>query len=509
MPRQPSIFENNPFINEIEGLLNKKAQDVNLNANYNLALKMLNDLASAGAPASVRPAAGEDNSQPSQSDLYSLDAFVNYLKNKNFTFGQMPGSPNGLTIVAPFTEGDNIAQGYTKYQSKSPAGLFQVNKEGLIEALKQFQNLSSKSGNLYFQELVGKLIDDAKMDRQLSLPAESLVVQDEKAGGDDALKLSDDSVLDTINTKVNLVQELYPDQRNGRITVGDLRDDAFPTFVSKFHLSKDGNTYSNLNFGADDSPQNPICSFMSYLHDRASKLQLPGNLKRYYISQLERFMGSKSCAIQPAAGEKEERSEQGSGQGQSEQGAYQNVSVKEQSIQTSLQQGGSSELLFPFDLSTNVISIDRFEQFLQQVTALTVNPVFVAEMAPYVMALRSGAHAANGSILNWQQHARDTAYVDGGFALTGMNIDSFTNALVQNQQTNQNQQGNPYNLARDLLTILYVICGQLSNLVRTLGASPTLSEMVGEEVFREQAQKGQDYVLICQALINRIPTGGR
>lgn len=468
------MFDENDLLNQIEGLLSKQAQESNVASNYRLALKMVDDLATRQAPAAVRPGAGPDNSQPAQSDLYSLNAFINYLKEKNFH------DTNGLTVVAPTSEDAPIAKGYVRYESKDPAGLFLVNKQGVIDALKYFKGL--ESNNLYFQELIGNLVDQAKMDRQLNLPAEALTADQEK--GDDALRLTDNTTLDTINTKVNVKQELYPDPVKGKITVGDLRDDAFPNFVSRFSLSMGGDTYVPLNYAADNSNENPICAFLNYLHTRASASNVARNLKNYYVSQLERFMGAKSCPIQPAnqvQNNQNQQVNQKDQQGQeNQQGQYQQVSYQ---VTQALQQGGSASFVTPYDIETDQFNFARMRAFAHQVDALMDVDAIARELKFY----RNTLARFDDLVLDILTKLTDTAppaFTYGGFSI---NVNTNLAALAATAGS--------YLKLLLFLEQLVPLCQNINNTLQALYESPTCVEVSGgKEVLDAQVQKGASYI---------------
>jgi hypothetical protein len=464
-----SIFNDKNFISNIEKMFEKKAQDSNQLNNINLAARLINNLSNQDLTPPVRPINGEDG-QPSQADLVSLDAFINYLKK--LQFGNMPGSPNGLTIVAPL-DTNQPAQGYIKYNNN------QVNKEGLIAALQYFFSIASKSGNQYLQELITKLIDDAKMDKQLNLPAESLngMRQDKQ----EDVAPSDETVLDKVNSHINLKQEMFPDA-SGTIIVGDLKDDNINDFVKRFSISVDGkDKYIPLDFSKDNSADNPICAFLNYLHERGTKKS-----NKFYISQIEKFMGEKHCAVggdnlinQPQTNEQNPN--------------VKNVSYTE--VGQALQEGGgTASLILPFDVGTDNINFDRFKRFIGQVDELISKPTFVSEMGMYVNQLRSSIFSAQRSIINWEGVATPAA-VNGGFSLTtSQDVKSFVQTFANND----------YNKARDMLNTIAPVCRELASIVRTLSASSTLKNMVGEDIFREQYQTGLNYVDVANGLMSQI-----
>jgi hypothetical protein len=384
----------------------------------------------------------------------------------------MPGSPNSLTIVAPLDVA-TPAQGYVKYNKN------QVNKEGLIAALQYFFSVANKSGNLYLKELISKLIDDAKMDKQLNLPAESLNTKEEAV--DPNAAPNDDTVLDAVNSHINLKQELYPDAA-GKITAGDLKDDNINDFIKRFSISVDGkDKYIPLDFSKENSNDNPICAFLNYLHERGTSKS-----NKFYTSQIERFMGEKHCAI---------------GEGNSTnqpQTNEQNTNVKNVSYQEvgqALQEGGgTASLILPFDIGTDNVNLDRFKRFVGQVDELISKSTFISEMGMYVNQLRSSIFSTQRAIINWEGVATPAA-VNGGFSLTTtQDVKSFVQTFANND----------YNKARDMLNTIATVCRELASIVRTLSASSTLKNMVGEDIFREQYQTGLNYVDVANGLMSQI-----
>jgi hypothetical protein len=151
--RLPTIFDD-AFVNE---LLKKEAQAIDqstLLTNYQLANKMLNRL-SAQATSAVKK-------QPRQTDLDTLEHFINYLRANGFTHTE-----SGNQVIANYndvgpvrSEEEMIDAGYLPYPSKDPKYFIHTN--GLLEVLKQFERQAKSSNNLYLQELVDKLINDVE-----------------------------------------------------------------------------------------------------------------------------------------------------------------------------------------------------------------------------------------------------------------------------------------------------------------------------------------------------------
>jgi hypothetical protein len=468
-----SIFNDKNFLSEIEKIFVKKAQDTNITNNLDLAARLINSLSNQDLTSPVRPVSQGEDSQPSQADLVSLDSFINYLKK--LQFGNMPGSPNGLTIVAPL-DTNTPAEGYTKYKN------LQVNKDGLIAALQYFFSIANKSGNLYLKELIGKLIDDAKMSKELNLPAEALNTKQEEKVDPNAAP-SDDTVLDAVNSHINLKQEMYPDA-NGKITAGDLKDENINDFVKRFSISVDGkDKYVPLDFSKENSNDNPICVFLNYLHERGTKKS-----NKFYIAQIERFMGEKHCAVGDNSFDVSQQTSSNEQNPNAKNVSYQEVG---QALQEG---GGTPSLILPFDVETDNVNIDRFKRFIGQVDELISKQFFISEMGMYINQLRSSIFSTQRAIINWEGAATPAA-VNGGFSLTTtQDVKSFVQTFADND----------YNKARDMLNSIVPVCRELASIVRVLSASKILQNMVGEDMFREQYQTGLNYVNVANGLMSQI-----
>lgn len=226
------------------------------------------------------------------------------------------------------------------------------------------------------------------------------------------------------------------------------------------------------------------------------------DLHKYYTGLKNKAPAQPGQPGQPVAQQPDTAQQQQPGAQQAgqqpaaEQGQATQVSQKVDSIKDTLQKStGSDDLVFPFELTTDLISIDNFRQFMLQTSSLLTNRAFVAEMGTYVQSLRSQIYAVNSAILNWQQKATGTNAVDGGFSLNvNSDMPQFVSAFANAD----------YAKARDLLGTLAPLCTELSNMVRVLEASPTLKEWIGEDRLRAQVQRGQDYVNRINSFITSI-----
>src|ERR1017187_6616708 len=175
MPRFETIFEDSLF-EQFEKALKKNAQQIDNAQSYQLALRMLDNLSKQSARG-FNKQIGESQRgelQPRPSDLKSLDAFISYLANNRFPYNSTLVAALALdTIPAPNTVLDKgtIPTGFTRFDSKLLNKVFAVNTTGLIDVLQNFQSQSVNEP--YLKELIGYLVDDVKMDKQLNVPADS------------------------------------------------------------------------------------------------------------------------------------------------------------------------------------------------------------------------------------------------------------------------------------------------------------------------------------------------
>jgi hypothetical protein len=157
MPRLPSIFENELFLNDLDFII--KTAQAN---NYELALKMLDELA---ANKSMSP--GPNSKEPVPADLRTLDTFIAWLAKNNIR------DPNGITLAwGPIPEGSNVAANTIAYKSDAPAGTFQITSaDGIIKALQELEQMAKSSNNLFLQELIDNLLFSATNSSKLKIDA--------------------------------------------------------------------------------------------------------------------------------------------------------------------------------------------------------------------------------------------------------------------------------------------------------------------------------------------------
>lgn len=145
---------------------------------------------------------------------------------------------------------------------------------------------------------------------------------------------------------------------------------------------------------------------------------------------------------------------------------------------------------FPFDLTTDVISMQNFQAFLQQVFSLRNFPAFQKQVGTYIEALMSQAQAATQTISNWLQYARGNGSVDGFSLAIATNTDDLVN-------TNFNHN---YVTARNMLNMLSEICSRLAYILEMLRRT----RMFDDDILREQAQRGTDYTQRISSMVNKI-----
>lgn len=361
------------------------------------ALKLVQNLRQLYSPVSI---AGTGN-EIYQKNLFSINSLLLWLAtNKTRVNGHrvayfnpppvQPSSPaeqKGKPVGATIEKDPNDEE--IKYVGA--LGQTQVWRDGLVEFLKELRKNAADSGNLYFQELVGKLIDDANTNPAFD------------AGLDSEEKPKEKPVETPADKATEQKQELKP-------------------------LPKDPN-----------APQG---------------------------------QPSKNPNVQQ-------------------------VSDKEAdpNVQKSLEQsGGEPSLVFPFELDSDMISIALFRRFLMQTSALLENPTFNAANQNWISVLNANINATDTQLRNYQQIATDTTAAEGGFSLSvNTSVDQFVDGFADVD----------YGKARNLLLALGPICTKLSYILNVLARSPVkLSD--DPEMFREQIQRGQDYVNRINSWVTQI-----
>jgi hypothetical protein len=348
------------------------------------ALKAISNLRQMYSPVKV-----EGNAQIFQKDVFNLDSLLLWLiQNKVRVNGHrvayastppaQPGSPAVQRGVVPGEAGEPIEEEDKQIRYVAAPGEPKVWREGLIEFLKNLRQQAAGTGNVYFQELVANVIEDANTHKFL----------------DTGLEANEP-------TKEPIKEQQTPETT--------------PT--------------QNQEQSTQETTSNIGTQQVSYV----------------------------------------------------------------QSVQDSLKEGGSEELILPFDLTTDMINLTIFNRFTNQLNALMSNPSFRQKMAEYFSMLETMLAAINNGIQNFRSTAAGTPVAEGGFTLSANdNADNFANTVGE------------YPKARNLLVILSPLVLSISNVVNILRADPALKDMIGDDILRQQVQRGRDYVNRINGFITYI-----
>lgn len=159
------------------------------------------------------------------------------------------------------------------------------------------------------------------------------------------------------------------------------------------------------------------------------------------------------------------------------------------------QEQAPAKISLPFDLTTDIISLDKFTDFLSFITELLENDSFKNEMKSYTAALAQQVNAISNGLLNFENVGAYTAGQKGGFSLSaGLGMTEFIQSFADND----------FIKARNMLNVLSSICAQLSGVLNMLRSSEIVKEQIGESMLRNQVQRGRDYVNRINGLITQI-----
>jgi hypothetical protein len=153
------LLSDQNFINEV--LKISLAQETNLKPVFELAKKMLNSL-----KLTEIQNVGGDN--PEQKDLVKLNNYLLYLNRNSFKYNNLDLIVVGKDKLS--TLDSQIQKLYFPYKDNVTF----IYKDGLIATLKDLRVKANNSGNLYFVELVNKLIDEANTDLKTNIGAQEL-----------------------------------------------------------------------------------------------------------------------------------------------------------------------------------------------------------------------------------------------------------------------------------------------------------------------------------------------
>jgi hypothetical protein len=157
----------------------------------------------------------------------------------------------------------------------------------------------------------------------------------------------------------------------------------------------------------------------------------------------------------------------------------------------------------PFDLDNDVISFDRIKMFLYATSSYInllrekseASPEYRAALSTYISSLVSAISNVSNLLSSWNVVAGGTPGLNGGFTLTvNEDINSFTSTYANND----------IKIARNMFNTLVPIFQALSNMMRTLGADPNLTSILGADIFTNQYQRGIDYVSRLRNFVSQI-----
>lgn len=151
------ILSDQNFIDDI--LRITIAQQSDLKPVYQLAKKLVDSLKND----SIQNTGGDN---PEQKDLVKLNNYLFYLNRNSFKY-------NNLDLIIPGKDkleklDQQIQKLYFPYKDNTTFAY----KDGLIATLKDLRVKANNSGNLYFVELVNKLIDEVNIDFKTNIQAE-------------------------------------------------------------------------------------------------------------------------------------------------------------------------------------------------------------------------------------------------------------------------------------------------------------------------------------------------
>lgn len=381
------IYEDKEFLKFLEKIAQAepRAADIDPSQLRLTALKAVSNLRQMYSPVKV-----EGDAKLFQKNIFNLNSLLLWLvQNKvkvdghRVAYGStppaQPGSPATGRGIEPGEAGEPVDEADKQIRYVGEPGGPRIWREGFVEFLKTLRKQAADSKNVYFQELVGKVIEDS-------------------------------------------------------------------------------NTHKLLDAGLE--ADEPV---------KEEKKEPEG--------KQEQPAGAPGAEATPGTTERE--------------GVQQVAYV--QSLQTSLKEGGSEDLMLPFDLTTDSINLTRFSQFANQLYSLMRNPSFRQEMAEYFGVLGTTLGAINGGIQNFKTTAGGTPVAEGGFTLSANdNADDFANLVGD------------FAKARNLLAVLSPLVLSLSNAINTLRGSATLRGMIGDDILRQQIQRGHDYVNRINGFITYI-----
>jgi hypothetical protein len=166
------IYEDKELLESFFKMAQTKAPNIDPSQLRLTVLKAISNLRQAYSPVKV-----DGNVQLFQKNVFNLNSLLLWLVDNKvkvdghrvayaLTPAAQPGSP-AAQRTAPGQTGEQIDQtdaqiNYVQYSAQE-----KVWKEGLVEFLKTLRKQAADSGNIYFQELVSKVIEDANTHKVL------------------------------------------------------------------------------------------------------------------------------------------------------------------------------------------------------------------------------------------------------------------------------------------------------------------------------------------------------
>lgn len=148
----------------------------------------------------------------------------------------------------------------------------------------------------------------------------------------------------------------------------------------------------------------------------------------------------------------------------------------------------------PFDLTTDEINMTRFLKFTNSLYYLMNDEKVRQNMVDYMGSLSTNLSYIYSGIQNFKRQASDTPVEEGGFTLSASdNADNFANLV-----------GKDYAKAMNILVVLSPLVLALSNVINSIRAIPFIKEQIGDDILREQVQRGRDYVQRINSFITYI-----
>lgn len=237
-------------------------------------------------------------------DLQDLNSLILFLKREGIqSDGQPIIAPRGAKVDPKVYAEYTLATGYGAVPVDEKTF---INKNGLINYLKELQRQAVNEPNELLAAMVGRLIDNANKQLQLN------ITPDTKKEDNKQEQFDDNVVLDSISDQLRLSNPLAS---NGgtNITPKELKTpNAFHNFIRKLKLEIQDKVVSY-----EDFTDKNFCDIIGFLWQRANSkyYRSKDSASKYYVDLVAKLSESYSCNLQ-GAGDKAQPS------------GYQNVSWK-------------------------------------------------------------------------------------------------------------------------------------------------------------------------------------